>query len=51
VSQQTEAVQMKIIAAIAEDMARKMERAATWPGDVEDAKNRIYQALQQIHTK
>ncbi|WCM21431.1 hypothetical protein NDK50_08265 [Paraburkholderia bryophila] len=47
-SNKENAVKLRLIAAVAEDMAMKLERNGTWPGDLEDALAQIAKALSEI---
>ncbi|WP_165979521.1 hypothetical protein [Paraburkholderia guartelaensis] len=42
------AVKLRLIAAVAEDMANKSERNVMWPGDLQDAIAQIAKALAEI---
>lgn len=48
---QTAATKLRLIAAIAADMAQKVERGQTWPGDVADAKQQIAGALAELRAQ
>ncbi|MBB5414047.1 hypothetical protein [Paraburkholderia atlantica] len=47
-SNKENAVKLRLIAAVAEDMANKLERNGVWPGELSDAVQQIYKALGEI---
>ena len=50
-SNKENALKLRLIAAVAEDMAIKLERNGTWPGDLEDALAKIAKALAEIKVR
>jgi hypothetical protein len=48
VSNKENALKLRLIAAVAEDMANKLERNGVWPGELSDAVSQIYKTLGEI---
>lgn len=47
-SNKENAIKLRLIAAVAEDMAIKLERNGVWPGELSDAIAQIAKALGEI---